>query len=167
MLQRLPHLLRHLPNEAPASTPAAKPTMVPTPATATVPTPVHRPEQKGKSFQKQDAVFVGFKHLLGMKSSKRAMRYWRNVGLYFAEPEDHTRRLELKPCNGAGLGCVFGGSTRTQEICCPCVGCVAPPSRVRAAVALGLYGGCPYEKVSHSVHSSDSGAINSSRLWAL
>merc|ERR1711865_533976 len=45
-------------------------------------------DQTEKSFQKQDAVFIGSKRLLGKKTSKRAMRYWRNVGLSFQTPKE-------------------------------------------------------------------------------
>merc|ERR1712166_1329690 len=40
-----------------------------------------------KAFQKQDAVFIGAKRLLGRKS-KKAARYWRNVGLSVTTPKE-------------------------------------------------------------------------------
>uniref|UniRef100_A0A7S4SZ43 Small ribosomal subunit protein uS17 N-terminal domain-containing protein n=1 Tax=Alexandrium monilatum TaxID=311494 RepID=A0A7S4SZ43_9DINO len=45
-------------------------------------------DQTERAFQKQDAVFIGSKRLLGKKSSKRAVRYWRNVGLSFQTPKE-------------------------------------------------------------------------------
>merc|ERR1711957_494919 len=39
------------------------------------------------AFQKQDAVFIGAKRLLGRKS-KKAARYWRNVGLSVTTPRE-------------------------------------------------------------------------------
>mmetsp|Transcript_110672 Transcript_110672/g.226388 ORF Transcript_110672/g.226388 Transcript_110672/m.226388 type:complete len:158 (-) Transcript_110672:125-598(-) len=45
-------------------------------------------DQNEKAFQKQDAVFVGSKRLLGKKSGKRVQRYWRSVGLSFATPKE-------------------------------------------------------------------------------
>merc|ERR1712166_132738 len=45
-------------------------------------------DQTEKSFQKQDAVFIGSKRLLGKKSSKRALRYWRNIGLGYPTPKE-------------------------------------------------------------------------------
>ena len=44
-------------------------------------------DQNEKAFQKQDAVFIGSKRLLG-KKSKKAVRYWRNVGLSFPTPKE-------------------------------------------------------------------------------
>merc|ERR1712224_600712 len=44
-------------------------------------------DQTEKAFQKQDAVFIGSKRLLG-KKSKKAMRYWRNVGLGIKCPKE-------------------------------------------------------------------------------
>ena len=44
-------------------------------------------DQTEKAFQKQDAVFIGSKRLLG-KKSKKAVRYWRNVGLGFKTPKE-------------------------------------------------------------------------------
>ena len=41
-----------------------------------------------RAFQKQDAVFIGAKRLLGKKTSKKALRYWRSVGLGFKVPSD-------------------------------------------------------------------------------
>merc|ERR1719291_553162 len=45
-------------------------------------------DQTEKAFQKQDAVFIGAKRLLGKKASKKALRYWRNVGLGFSTPKE-------------------------------------------------------------------------------
>uniref|UniRef100_A0A7S4W8D8 Small ribosomal subunit protein uS17 N-terminal domain-containing protein n=2 Tax=Alexandrium monilatum TaxID=311494 RepID=A0A7S4W8D8_9DINO len=45
-------------------------------------------DQTEKAFQKQEPVFIGSKRLLGKKSSKRAVRYWRNVGLSFQTPKE-------------------------------------------------------------------------------
>eukprot|EP00747_Dinoflagellata_sp_TGD_P124841 gnl/TRDRNA2_/TRDRNA2_174064_c0_seq1.p1 gnl/TRDRNA2_/TRDRNA2_174064_c0~~gnl/TRDRNA2_/TRDRNA2_174064_c0_seq1.p1 ORF type:complete len:158 (+),score=46.93 gnl/TRDRNA2_/TRDRNA2_174064_c0_seq1:70-543(+) len=45
-------------------------------------------DQTEKAFQKQDAVFIGSKRLLGKKAGKRAIRYWRNVGLSFPTPKE-------------------------------------------------------------------------------
>merc|ERR1719236_190808 len=45
-------------------------------------------DQNEKAFQKQDAVFIGSKRLLGKKAGKRAIRDWRNVGLSFATPKE-------------------------------------------------------------------------------
>merc|ERR1712205_47417 len=56
-----------------------------------------------KSFQKQDAVFIGSKRLLG-KKSKKAMRYWRNVGLGFSTPK------EAKEGNFVDKKCPFTGN---------------------------------------------------------
>ena len=44
-------------------------------------------DQNEKAFQKQDAVFIGSKRLLG-KKKKGGMRYWRNVGLSFSTPKE-------------------------------------------------------------------------------
>ena len=44
-------------------------------------------DQTEKAFQKQDAVFLGAKRLLG-KKSKKAVRYWRNVGLSVQTPKE-------------------------------------------------------------------------------
>merc|ERR1712086_1024796 len=44
-------------------------------------------DQTEKAFQKQDAVFIGSKRLLG-KKSKKAMRYWRNIGLGIKCPKE-------------------------------------------------------------------------------
>mmetsp|Transcript_26563 Transcript_26563/g.43306 ORF Transcript_26563/g.43306 Transcript_26563/m.43306 type:complete len:157 (+) Transcript_26563:84-554(+) len=44
-------------------------------------------DQNEKAFQKQDAVFLGSKRLL-TKKSKKAARYWRNIGLGFAVPKE-------------------------------------------------------------------------------
>ena len=44
-------------------------------------------DQTEKAFQKQDAVFIGSKRLLG-KKTKKAVRYWRNVGLGFKTPKE-------------------------------------------------------------------------------
>jgi len=43
-------------------------------------------DQTEKSFQKQDAVFLGSKRLIG--KSKKAVRYWRNIGLSFTTPKE-------------------------------------------------------------------------------
>mmetsp|Transcript_4617 Transcript_4617/g.7134 ORF Transcript_4617/g.7134 Transcript_4617/m.7134 type:complete len:158 (-) Transcript_4617:14-487(-) len=61
-------------------------------------------DQTEKAFQKQDAVFIGSKRLLGKKSSKRAMRYWRNVGLSFQTPK------EAKEGNFVDKKCPFTGN---------------------------------------------------------
>eukprot|EP00435_Cladocopium_sp_Y103_P059745 s657_g21.t1 len=44
-------------------------------------------DQNEKAFQKQDAVFLGSKRLL-TKKSKKAARYWRNIGLGFQVPKE-------------------------------------------------------------------------------
>ena len=44
-------------------------------------------DQTEKAFQKQDAVFIGSKRLLG-KKTKKAVRYRRNVGLGFKTPKE-------------------------------------------------------------------------------
>merc|ERR1711982_78629 len=61
-------------------------------------------DQNEKAFQKQDAVFIGNKRLLGKKSSKRAARYWRNVGLSFQTPKD------AKDGNFVDKKCPFTGN---------------------------------------------------------
>uniref|UniRef100_A0A7S1LWG9 Small ribosomal subunit protein uS17 N-terminal domain-containing protein n=4 Tax=Alexandrium catenella TaxID=2925 RepID=A0A7S1LWG9_ALECA len=61
-------------------------------------------DQTEKAFQKQDAVFIGSKRLLGKKSSKRALRYWRNVGLSFQTPK------EAKEGNFVDKKCPFTGN---------------------------------------------------------
>ena len=43
-------------------------------------------DQTEKAYQKQDAIFVGRKRVLGSKKSK-GMRYYKNVGLGFKTPE--------------------------------------------------------------------------------
>eukprot|EP00931_Biecheleriopsis_adriatica_P068200 TRINITY_DN421_c0_g1_i11.p1 TRINITY_DN421_c0_g1~~TRINITY_DN421_c0_g1_i11.p1 ORF type:complete len:157 (-),score=46.12 TRINITY_DN421_c0_g1_i11:46-516(-) len=60
-------------------------------------------DQTEKAFQKQDAVFIGSKRLLG-KKSKKAMRYWRNVGLGFQTPK------EAKDGNFVDKKCPFTGN---------------------------------------------------------
>lgn len=44
-------------------------------------------DQTEKAYQKQDAVFIGAKRLLG-KKSKRAARYWRSIGLSIPTPKE-------------------------------------------------------------------------------
>merc|ERR1712032_1409732 len=61
-------------------------------------------DQTEKAFQKQDAVFIGSKRLLGKKTSKRSLRYWRNVGLSFATPK------EAKEGNYVDKKCPFTGN---------------------------------------------------------
>merc|ERR1712066_47620 len=61
-------------------------------------------DQTEKAFQKQDAVFIGSKRLLGKKTSKRSLRYWRNVGLGFATPK------EAKEGNFVDKKCPFTGN---------------------------------------------------------
>eukprot|EP00429_Kryptoperidinium_foliaceum_P016603 CAMPEP_0176045848 /NCGR_PEP_ID=MMETSP0120_2-20121206/22762_1 /TAXON_ID=160619 /ORGANISM="Kryptoperidinium foliaceum, Strain CCMP 1326" /LENGTH=128 /DNA_ID=CAMNT_0017379257 /DNA_START=1 /DNA_END=384 /DNA_ORIENTATION=- len=61
-------------------------------------------DQTEKAFQKQDAVFIGSKRLLGKKSNKRALRYWRNVGLSFSTPK------EAKEGNYVDKKCPFTGN---------------------------------------------------------
>merc|ERR1712113_1289723 len=56
--------------------------------------------QTEKAFQKQDAVFIGAKRLLG----KKALRYWRNVGLGFTTPK------EAKEGNYVDKKCPFTGN---------------------------------------------------------
>lgn len=43
-------------------------------------------EQTEKAYQKQDAIFVGRKRVLGQKS-KKGMRYYKSIGLGFKTPE--------------------------------------------------------------------------------
>merc|ERR1711920_1036796 len=57
-----------------------------------------------KAFQKQDAVFIGSKRLLGKKTNKKSMRYWRTVGLGFATPK------EAKEGNYVDKKCPFTGN---------------------------------------------------------
>merc|ERR1711964_669611 len=45
-------------------------------------------EQTEKAFQKQQAVFLGAKRLVGKKDSKKKLRYTRNVGLSFQTPKE-------------------------------------------------------------------------------
>merc|ERR1740121_3459756 len=61
-------------------------------------------DQTEKAFQKQDAVFIGAKRLLGKKASKKALRYWRNVGLGFSTPK------EAKEGNFVVKKCPFTGN---------------------------------------------------------
>jgi hypothetical protein len=56
----------------------------------------------------QDAVFIGSKRLLG-KKSKKAARYWRNVGLGFTTPK------EAKEGNFVDKKCPFTGSWACQK----------------------------------------------------
>eukprot|EP00753_Platysulcus_tardus_P016348 PLAT5623.1.p2 GENE.PLAT5623.1~~PLAT5623.1.p2 ORF type:complete len:159 (+),score=84.35 PLAT5623.1:57-533(+) len=44
-------------------------------------------QQTEKAFQKQDAVFVGKKAVLGKKLTGRAVRYYKDVGLGFKTPK--------------------------------------------------------------------------------
>ena len=44
-------------------------------------------EQTQKAFQKQDAVFLGAKRVLGKKVSKKSLRWYKNVGLGFQTPK--------------------------------------------------------------------------------
>merc|ERR1712232_1180865 len=60
-------------------------------------------DQTEKAYQKQDAVFIGSKRLLG-KKSKRALRYFKNVGLGFATPK------EAKDGNYVDKKCPFTGN---------------------------------------------------------
>lgn len=59
--------------------------------------------QHEKAFQKQDGIFIGRKRLLG-KTSKKNLRYWRNVGLGFATPK------EAKEGNYVDKKCPFTGN---------------------------------------------------------
>jgi small subunit ribosomal protein S11e len=43
-------------------------------------------EQTEKAYQKQDAIFVGRKRVLGQKS-KKGMRYYKSIGLGFKTPD--------------------------------------------------------------------------------
>ncbi|CAM9445029.1 unnamed protein product, partial [Chrysoparadoxa australica] len=43
-------------------------------------------EQHEKAYQKQDAVFIGRKRVLG-KKSKKGMRFYKNIGLGFKTPK--------------------------------------------------------------------------------
>jgi len=61
-------------------------------------------DQTEKAFQKQDAVFIGAKRLLGKKAGKKALRYWRNVGLGFTTPK------EAKEGNFVDKKCPFTGN---------------------------------------------------------
>ncbi|CAK0798646.1 unnamed protein product [Prorocentrum cordatum] len=61
-------------------------------------------DQTEKAFQKQDAVFIGAKRLLGKKAGKKALRYWRNVGLGFSTPK------EAKEGNFVDKKCPFTGN---------------------------------------------------------
>merc|ERR1719345_674062 len=61
-------------------------------------------DQTEKAFQKQDAVFIGAKRLLGKKAGKKALRYWRNVGLGFPTPK------EAKEGNFVDKKCPFTGN---------------------------------------------------------
>eukprot|EP00746_Dinoflagellata_sp_MGD_P160297 gnl/MRDRNA2_/MRDRNA2_86963_c0_seq1.p1 gnl/MRDRNA2_/MRDRNA2_86963_c0~~gnl/MRDRNA2_/MRDRNA2_86963_c0_seq1.p1 ORF type:complete len:159 (+),score=23.23 gnl/MRDRNA2_/MRDRNA2_86963_c0_seq1:66-542(+) len=45
-------------------------------------------DQPERAFQKQDAVFIGAKRLLGKKASKKSLRYFRGVGLGFKIPDE-------------------------------------------------------------------------------
>mmetsp|Transcript_40449 Transcript_40449/g.92989 ORF Transcript_40449/g.92989 Transcript_40449/m.92989 type:complete len:158 (+) Transcript_40449:65-538(+) len=45
-------------------------------------------DQTERAFQKQDAVFLGAKRLLGKKAGKKAVRWWKNVGLGFQTPKE-------------------------------------------------------------------------------
>jgi small subunit ribosomal protein S11e len=60
-------------------------------------------DQTEKAFQKQDAVFIGSKRLLG-KKTKKAARYWRNIGLGFTTPK------EAKDGNFVDKKCPFTGN---------------------------------------------------------
>ena len=44
-------------------------------------------EQNEKAYQKQDAIFVGRKRVLGSKS-KKGMRYYKSIGLGFKTPKE-------------------------------------------------------------------------------
>ena len=44
-------------------------------------------EQTEKAYQKQDAVFIGRKRVLG-KKTKKGMRFTRNIGLGFKTPKE-------------------------------------------------------------------------------
>eukprot|EP00428_Durinskia_dybowskii_P061370 CAMPEP_0170369768 /NCGR_PEP_ID=MMETSP0117_2-20130122/8158_1 /TAXON_ID=400756 /ORGANISM="Durinskia baltica, Strain CSIRO CS-38" /LENGTH=163 /DNA_ID=CAMNT_0010624507 /DNA_START=34 /DNA_END=525 /DNA_ORIENTATION=- len=44
-------------------------------------------DQTEKAYQKQDAIFVGQKRVLG-KRSKKGMRYYKNIGLGFKTPTE-------------------------------------------------------------------------------
>nr|ADV03049.1 ribosomal protein S11 [Amphidinium carterae] len=45
-------------------------------------------DQTERAFQKQDAVFLGAKRLLGKKAGKKAVRWWKNIGLGFTTPKE-------------------------------------------------------------------------------
>ena len=47
-------------------------------------------DQTEKAYQKQDAVFIGRKRVLGQKS-KKGMRYTKNIGLGFSIPEEASK----------------------------------------------------------------------------
>lgn len=44
-------------------------------------------EQNQRAFQKQDAVFLGAKRVLGKKAGKKSLRWYKNVGLGFQTPK--------------------------------------------------------------------------------
>ena len=45
-------------------------------------------EQTERSFQKQPTIFLGKKRVLGKKTSDRALRYFKNIGLGFKTPKE-------------------------------------------------------------------------------
>eukprot|EP01136_Pigoraptor_vietnamica_P016658 Opistho-1_new@60842 len=45
-------------------------------------------EQTEKAFQKQAAVFLNAKRVLGTQKANKELRYWRNIGLGFKTPKD-------------------------------------------------------------------------------
>merc|ERR1712085_100275 len=61
-------------------------------------------DQTEKAFQKQGNVFLGAKRLLGKKTNKKAVRYYKNVGLSFSTPK------EAKEGNYVDKKCPFTGN---------------------------------------------------------
>eukprot|EP00389_Voromonas_pontica_P012933 GDKH01019915.1.p1 GENE.GDKH01019915.1~~GDKH01019915.1.p1 ORF type:complete len:173 (+),score=52.29 GDKH01019915.1:1-519(+) len=72
--------------------------------------------QHEKAFQKQDAVFIGAKRVLG-KKSKKGLRFWKDVGLGFATPsEAKTGHYIDKKCPFTGNVSIRGRIMRGMVI---------------------------------------------------
>mmetsp|Transcript_9447 Transcript_9447/g.8454 ORF Transcript_9447/g.8454 Transcript_9447/m.8454 type:complete len:166 (+) Transcript_9447:50-547(+) len=45
-------------------------------------------DQTEKAYQKQDAIFIGKKRVLGVRKAKKSLRYFKNIGLGFKTPTE-------------------------------------------------------------------------------
>eukprot|EP01035_Chromulina_nebulosa_P021300 gene21300-27597_t len=70
-------------------------------------------DQTEKAYQKQDAIFIGQKRVLGVRKAKKSLRYYKNIGLGFKTP---TEAIEG---NYVDKKCPFTGDVVTIGQCRP------------------------------------------------